>query len=270
MILNAIDDVHRDYTHVFFQPHFDDAALSCGGTIALQVAMGQHVLVMTVFGGSPPAGGAPLSSFARQLLQRDGLGADPAEAVRRRREEDAAAIGALGADVLWHDIPEAIYRGSPAYYATNEALFGAIHPADLALDDQIARLLGEIHQRAPLAALYAPLGVGAHVDHQLVCSAADRLAQQKVNVKFFEDFPYVTVPGALTARQQQLGIPMEPELVEISHQPFQQKEAALLQYRSQIPTLFGSEEALREKERAYSSAIRRTYLGIQIERYWVW
>jgi LmbE family N-acetylglucosaminyl deacetylase len=269
MILTSIDDINRDYRHIYLQPHFDDAALACGGTIALQVLVGQRVLVVTIFGGAPPAG-APLSPFARQLLQRDGLGATAEEAVRRRREEDAAAVGALGADLLWLDLPEALYRGSPAYYATNEALFGDVNPADVALDQQIADLLDRIHKQSPLAAIYAPMGIGNHVDHQLVCSAADRLAQQRVNVKFFEDFPYVTVPGALAARQRQLGIPMEPEIVEISHQPFQHKEEALAQYRSQIPTLFGSEEAMREKQRAYSSSIRRTYPGIQIERYWVW
>jgi LmbE family N-acetylglucosaminyl deacetylase len=269
MILNAIDDINRNYRHIYFQPHFDDAALSCGGTIALQVGVGQRVLVVTVFGGAPPAG-APISGFAQQLLQRDGLGSNATEAVRRRREEDAAAVQSLGADVLWLDFPEAIYRGSPAYYGTNEALFGAVNSADLALDQQLAEAFGRIRKQAPLAALYAPLGVGNHVDHQLGCSAADQLAQQKANVKFFEDFPYVTVTGALAARQQQLGLQMEPELVEISHQPFQQKQEALLQYRSQIPTLFGSEEAMLEKERAYSLSIRRTYPGIQIERYWVW
>jgi LmbE family N-acetylglucosaminyl deacetylase len=269
MILKAIDDINHDYRHIYLQPHFDDAALACGGSMVVQVVTGQRVLVVTILGGAPPAG-APISAFAQQLLQRDGLGSNATEAVRRRREEDAAALGSLGADVLWLDFPEALYRGSPAYYTNNEALFGNVNPADLALDDQLASVVNDIHQRAPLAALYAPLGVGAHVDHQLVCSAADRLAQQKANVKFYEDFPYVTVPGALTARQKQLGIEMEPELVEISHQPFQQKQEALAQYRSQIATLFGTEEQMREKERAYSASIRRTYPGIQIERYWVW
>jgi LmbE family N-acetylglucosaminyl deacetylase len=269
MILATIDDINRDYRQIYLQPHCDDAALSCGGTIALQVATGQRVLVVTIFGGAPPAGYQP-SAFALQLLQRDGLGSNVAAAVQRRREEDAAAVQSLGADVLWLDLPEAIYRGTPAYYATNEALFGSVNPADLQLDNQITDVLSRMHQRAPLGVLYAPLGVGNHVDHQLVCSAADRLAQQRVSVKFYEDFPYVTVPGALTARQQQLGIAMEPELVEISHQPAQQKDEALLQYHSQAPTLFGSEDQMLEREKAYSLSIRRTYPGIQIERYWVW
>jgi len=269
MILATTDDITRDYRQIYLQPHFDDVALSCGGSIALQVATGNRVLVVTVFGGAPAAG-YQLSQFALQLLQRDGLGSNAADAVTRRREEDAAAVQSLGADALWLDFSEALFRGSPAFYANNEALFGSVNSADLQLDNQITEVLARIHQRAPLGVLYAPLGVGNHVDHQLVCSAADRLAQQRVSVKFYEDFPYVTVPGALTARQQQLGIPMEPELVEISRQPSQQKEEALQHYRSQVPTLFGSADQMLEREKTYASSIRRTYPGIQIERYWVW
>jgi LmbE family N-acetylglucosaminyl deacetylase len=269
MQLGSLDDINRDYRHIYFQPHFDDAVLACGGSIALQIATGQRVLVVTIFGGAPPAG-TPLGTFAAQILQRDGLSGTAAEAVSRRRAEDRAAVESLGADVLWLDFPEALFRGSPPYYQNEQALFGDVHPSDLALDQQIADALVRTHERALLAALYAPLGVGHHVDHQLVCSAADRLAQQKVNVKFYEDFPYVTRPGALAARQKELSITMEPELVEISHVPFQMKEEAILKYRSQVPILFGSEERVGQLAREYSSSIRRTYPGIQIERYWVW
>ncbi len=127
-----------------------------------------------------------------------------------------------------------------------------------------------IHERAPLAALYAPLGIGHHVDHQLCCSAADRLAQRKLNVKFYEDFPYVAQSaGSLETRQQELGIPMEPELVEISGVSAR-KEEAITQYTSQVPQLFGNQERLHQMLVSYSGSLRRTYPGIQIERYWRW
>jgi LmbE family N-acetylglucosaminyl deacetylase len=270
MQLTGIDQITQQYRHIYFQPHYDDAVFSCGGAVALQVGSGQQVLLVTVFGGAPPAGQA-LSSFAAQLIQRDGLGSDAAEAVRARQAEDLAAATLLDADVLWLDHPEALYRGVPAYYQDEQSLFGAVHPNDLTLDGAIADSLTQIHEKAPLAALYAPLGVGNHVDHQLVCSAADRLAQQKINIKFYEDFPYVArSAGALEARQEALGIPMEQEIVEISHQPARYKEEASLQYRSQISANFGTEDRLRQSLTTYSSSIRRTYPGIQIERYWTW
>ena len=216
-----------------------------------------------------PAAGAPLSTFASASLQRMGLGQDAAEAVRRRRAEDAAASEVLHADTYWSDLPDAIFRGSPAYYTGDEALFGTVNPGDLPLDEQIAAILLNVAERAPLAAIYAPLGIGNHVDHQLVCSAADRLAQRKLNVKFYEDFPYVARQGGPEARQATLSIPMEPELVEISGL-VPTKEDAILQYASQVPQLFGNEERMRQMLRQYSASLRRTYPGVTLERYWRW
>jgi LmbE family N-acetylglucosaminyl deacetylase len=265
--LSSLDDITRQYRSIYLQPHYDDATLSCGGTIALQKAAGMKTLVITVFGGMPRDN--VLSPFASQTLQRTGLGLDPCAATERRREEDAAAMQLLGADTLWLDFLDAIYRGTPPYYPSDETLFGSVHQGDLNIDEQLAAILATIHERAPLAVLYAPLGIGHHVDHQLCCSAADRLAQQKVSVKFFEDFPYVTRPGALVARQKELGIDMEPELVEVSAQ-VRAKEEAIALYGSQVPQLFQSEDRMRQAVREYSSSLRRAYPGIMIERYWRW
>ncbi len=268
MELTTLDQVNQQYRHIYLQPHFDDAALSCGGSIALQVATGQHVLIATVFGGIPQED-LPLSPFARVLQQRTGLSTNSAEATRQRRQEDQAAAEVLGADVLFLDNLEALYRGSPAYYQSEEALFGPVNPSDLTLDEQLAQLFLDIHERAPLAALYAPLGIGHHVDHQLCCSAADRLAQRKINVKFYEDFPYVTQQGALEGRQRELSIAMEPEMVEVSG-TLRQREEAISRYTSQVPQLFGTEEKMLSSIRSYAGSLRRTYPGIQIERYWRW
>jgi LmbE family N-acetylglucosaminyl deacetylase len=265
--LESIEHITSRYRGIYLQPHFDDAALSCGGAIAVQKLAGMHVLVVTVFGGVP--GDESVSPFAAQNLQRMSLSRSPRDAVRQRREEDAAALELLGADTLWLDYPEAIYRGSPPYYASEEAIFGSVNPGDLNLDSELAALVARMHELAPLAVIYAPLGIGHHVDHQLCCSAADRLAQQKVNVKFYEDFPYVSRQGALTTRQKDLGITMEPELVEISG-VVRAKEEAIARYGSQVPHLFQTEERMRQSVREYSSSLRRAYPGIFIERYWRW
>jgi LmbE family N-acetylglucosaminyl deacetylase len=265
--LASIDAIGPQYRNIYLQPHFDDAVLSCGGTIGLQKSVGIRPLVITVFGGVPRDN--VLSPFATQVLQRMGLSLDPRTAVQQRREEDAAALESLGADILWLDFLDAIFRGTPPYYPSEESLVGSVHPGDLGIDEQLAQLLSTIHERAPLAALYAPLGVGHHVDHQLCCSAADRLAQQKANVKFYEDFPYVTRPGALAARQKELSISMEPELVEISGL-IRAKEEAIALYGSQVPSLFQTEDRMRQAVREYSAALRRANPGIMIERYWRW
>jgi LmbE family N-acetylglucosaminyl deacetylase len=268
MQITSLDQITRNYRHVYLQPHFDDAALSCGGAIALQAVAGQRPLIVTVFGGGPQEGAA-LSGFARQMQQRMGLGLEAAEAVRRRRAEDAAAAEVLQADTYWLEYPDAIYRGNPAYYQGEETLFGELHSGDYPLDEDIAGTLLHIAERVPLAAIYAPLGIGNHVDHQLVCSAADRLAQRRLNVKFYEDFPYVAQQGGPERRQRTLGIPMEPELAEISGQ-VPTKEEAILQYASQVPQLFGTEEKMRQMLRQYAGSLRRTYPGVMLERYWRW
>ncbi|HEU5346400.1 MAG TPA: PIG-L family deacetylase [Ktedonobacterales bacterium] len=268
MRLTSLDQITQQYRHIYLQPHFDDAALSCGGAIRQQTQFGQRTLVITVFGGLPPESLQP-SAFARQNSQIMSLPESPTAAVEARRAEDEAAISSLGADVLWLDYLDAIYRGAPAYYQSNEALFGPVNPGDLPLDEQLGTLFLNLAERAPLAAFYAPLGVGHHVDHQLVCSAADRLAQRKINVKFFEDFPYVSRPGALEARQNELSIPMEFELTEISGQ-VRDKEEAVALYKSQVPQLFSTEDNMRQALRAYSGSLRKANPGIFIERYWRW
>ncbi|HEX8034686.1 MAG TPA: PIG-L family deacetylase [Ktedonobacterales bacterium] len=268
MQLTSLDQIDRQYRHVYLQPHFDDAALSSGGSIALQRATGQRVLIVTVFGGIP-ADGTRLSGYAQQIQQRTGLGLDAGDAVRQRRAEDARAAEVLGADTLWLDYLDAIYRGSPAYYQSEESLFGTINASDTHLDEELSSTLLNIYERAPLAAFYAPLGIGHHVDHQLSCSAADRLAQRKVNIKFYEDFPYVAQQGSLDGRRSELGIPMEPEVVEISG-TMRLKEEAISQYTSQVPQLFGSEERMRQMVNGYASSLRRTQPGLQLERYWHW
>ncbi len=269
MQLTSVDQITRNYRHIYLQPHFDDAALSAGGTVALQHATGQRPLIVTVFGGIPPAG-TTISPYARQIQENSGLGLDAAEAVRKRRAEDATAAEILGADTLWLDFLDAIYRGQPTpLYAAEEQLFGAVNNADLHLDEELAEVFRLIAERAPIAAIYAPLGVGHHVDHLLVCSAADRLAQRKVNVKFYEDFPYVAQQGALEARQRELSIAMEPELVEVSGTLPVALEAAMA-FTSQIARLFGSEDRLKAMKNGYASSIRRTHAGIELERFWHW
>ncbi len=268
MRLESLDQITQNYRHIYLQPHFDDAALSCGGAIKQQEATGQRALVITVFGGMPPQD-MGISEFALATHAKMSLPASAASAVSVRREEDEAAIGSLGADTLWLDYLDAIYRGSPALYQSNDAIFGAVAQGDTQLDEELGALVASIAERAPLAAVYAPLGIGHHVDHQLVCSAADRLAQRKLNIKFYEDFPYVTRSGALEERQRELAIPMEFELAEISGQ-IRDKEEAIALYRSQVPQLFGTEEAMRQALREYSGSLRRAYPGILIERYWRW
>ncbi len=265
MRLQSFADIARQHRHIFLSPHFDDVVFSCGGTIALQASCGLHPLVITVFGGTPPAG-YRLSPFALEVHQDMGFGQDAGEAVEARRKEDAKALDYLGADYLWLDYVDAIYRGDPPYYAQRAALFGEIHPDDLAIDRQLAEHLVALSERLPDAVWYAPLGVGHHVDHQIVSSAADRLVQRGANVKFYEDFPYTTHPDDLARRLEELGGTLEPAYVEMSELLPLRQEAALM-YASQISAIFGDKESMYRLMDTYTHNIRPVET-VRLERYW--
>jgi LmbE family N-acetylglucosaminyl deacetylase len=264
---SSLKDITRSSRHIFLSPHFDDIVYSCGGTLAVQVSNGLHPLVITVFGGIPVQG-RRLSDFASRIQKEMGSGnLDPAAVVTGRRQEDANALDYLHADYLWLDYLDAIYRGEPPYYTDDNQLMGAeVHFADINLDRQLAQDLVALHERLPDTVWYAPLGVGQHVDHQIVASAADRLVQRGANVKFYEDFPYVLEVDALEKRLRQLGEALEPAYVEMSEMLPQRIEAADL-YASQTELNFGSQAKMHQAMNDYTYSIRSVHT-VHLERFW--
>jgi hypothetical protein len=114
---------------------------------------------------------------------------------------------------------------------------------------------------------YAPLGIGRHVDHQIVASAADRLIEQGANVKFYEDFTYALNRGALEARLHELGDTLEPAYVEMSEMLPQRIEASGM-YVTQIQLNFGSSANMRKVMEDYTHSIRPVKT-VHLERYWM-
>ena len=98
------------YDRVYLSPHYDDAAVSCGGTIHRQHRTGRRVLVITIF-AAPPDPDEPLSSMALGLHRHMGCEDDP---VSIRREEDRSAMARLGAESRRLEFQDCIYRGDPA------------------------------------------------------------------------------------------------------------------------------------------------------------
>ena len=78
-------------THIYLSPHLDDAALSCAGRMAGQVAAGETVRVANVFAGVPDYG--RLSAYAERQHTKWG---HPRDAVGMRRAEDQRVMGRLG------------------------------------------------------------------------------------------------------------------------------------------------------------------------------
>lgn len=236
-------------------PHLDDGALSCGGALAVWAAAGERPVVVTVCAGRPAGN---LTPFARFQHARWGGAAD---LVERRRAEDARGLARLGATPVWLEYLDCIYRGER--YATEEALFGPVAPDEAGLPAQIAAEIAALWAVTARATLYAPLGLGNHVDHQLVRAAGELVRARGLPVAWYEELPYAARPGgaaqrrALTAGRWAALVPIGAVLA--------QKIAAVAEYASQLPVLFGAAAAMPAALRAYAEAVGG---GAPAERYW--
>lgn len=237
------------YDHLYLSPHFDDAALSCGGQIATWTAAGQSVLVVTITGGDPPAD-AP-SDTVRQLharwtasLAAEGVAGDAAAAiVAQRRAEDRAALTLLRADWLHLPFLDCIYRCGPddfALYPGPRDMFGAPNPADAATLTALAEALAGL----PLTGrVYLPLGVGGHVDHLATRQAAERVFAAPF---YYEEYPYTAWPGALAAALQ-VGPELSAETVWLDAAALATKTAAVAAYASQLSSFFTGPDDMATK-----------------------
>jgi LmbE family N-acetylglucosaminyl deacetylase len=227
-------------THLFLSPHFDDAILSCGGFIAQLAAHGERVVVATLCAGSP--GDGPFSPFADFQHER-WLAAHPgADPFVLRRREDEAACAMAGAEPVFLDELDCIYRRSNDIwlYASEHALFGSLHPAD---DDSALRaaLLDLTATLAP-DAVYAPLAAGNHVDHQRARHIGEEWAAAGQHVYFYEDSPYIerverlwqALNWPISGHWSRRPVPLSPAEAEM-------KIRAISCYSSQMAVLFQDE-----------------------------
>lgn len=167
-------------------PHLDDVALSMAATVRAHVQRGQRVLVASLFTHAGPRDAGP---FKRREY--------PA-----RRAEDERACRMLGASVLHAGLLDAPFR-SPVYRD-----FAGICFARDRRDASDQRGAGAMVRRIVAAArprrVYAPLGVGEHLDHRLTFDAARDL--RGVDLWFYEDRPYAWVRHAVALRLHALGL----------------------------------------------------------------
>lgn len=257
---------------IFLSPHFDDVALSCGGTVAAAAEAGRRPRIVTLFGGVPAG---PLSEFARFQHARWGL--DPVQAVQQRREEELAAAKILGAEAAWLDFPDAIYRD--ARYTSDDALFGPIHPSDAPLVDEVTEALSALASRRDqprddegcktrnAGRIFVPLAIGNHVDHQLALLIGERLADLGDDVLAYEDFPYAGDPDHAEERQRRAtAISCEPPLLRrLSDAQLRRRIDAILCYRSQLRVIFRHQGDPAESTRRYAARVGD---GRPAERFW--
>ena len=243
------------------QPHADDVPLSCGGTAAATAAAGHLSHILTVFAGEVLP--QMVGEFAAWKHSRWGL-KDVGAVSAVRRAEDAEAAKSLGCTIRWLGLPDAIYRGDS--YTCEEELFASLGHIERELADHIAEELQGLPEWQRDAIIYVPLGIGSHVDHQILFHTGRRLAQAGYQVLAYEDAPYVihTPEGRQRRLSEVGGYVGEPILVNITGH-LEVKLDAIASYRSQVPVIFRFTKDFREAVTEHALA---TGAGRPAERFW--
>jgi LmbE family N-acetylglucosaminyl deacetylase len=234
----------------YLSPHLDDAVLSCGGLIYRQAAAGANVVIVTFFTADLPPH-APVSPLAERNHRMWRLPSAPFSA---RCEEDEAAMSALCAKALHLGLLDAMYRtdsnGRPLY--TQKTVGIPVHPYDTAVlgPHLFLHIQHVIRQLAP-DQIFCPLGIGGHVDHQLVKSAfleylhstGSAIIPGETECYFYEDYPYALYPEKI--RQETSPFPkynqLEAVTTSLTEKEFDHLISSAFCYTSQIPALFPSE-----------------------------
>jgi LmbE family N-acetylglucosaminyl deacetylase len=176
---------------VVLSPHLDDALLWCGALITYAVSR-TPVTVVTFF---TEGGRAPYARSARRYLRR--AGERDAEVVyQRRRAQDRAVLEPLGITCVHAGLAEALFRRRPA--TPNPSRLAQVYPfyrahvtsgrivaADAGSLREVREIIHRVVGSGPSLVL-APLGMGGHVDHILVRTAAQNSGAQ---VAYYRDSP---------------------------------------------------------------------------------
>lgn len=242
----TLNDIPAGFDLICVSAHLDDAALSCGGQLLAARQSGLRTLVVTACTAVPPDS-ARYSDLAVEFHREWGL--DEAAAVTTRLGEDRQAMAILGADDIWLNLDDAIYR-MPQHYNSRETLFAMPHSGDQ-LAHQLVPILTHIAAHNPHATWLIPAGVGMHVDHLNVYAAA-RQVLGTVNVRFYEEVPYALDANIITYRRAIL----TPTLHASAMGSYlATKIAAVNCYASQMAALFGDPATMPAQLTGYHHAI---------------
>jgi LmbE family N-acetylglucosaminyl deacetylase len=214
--------------------------------------------VVTVFAGQPPG---ELNSFAR--FQHDRWGAD-ADAVEQRRAEDDEAMRALGATPMWLNFPDAIYRGK--LYLSDDDLFGPVKAGDSDTALAIHASLAAIYDALRPAVVYAPVGIGGHVDHRLIRDAVLACHLTGCELLLYEDFPYAAADGAVQRWTTELPVKVTASLADVTD-AMAAKIRSIAAYATQLPTIFRHYGEWESVTRDYANRIAGRD-GAYAERLW--
>ncbi|MBI3152772.1 MAG: PIG-L family deacetylase [Chloroflexi bacterium] len=230
---------------IYISPHLDDAVLSAGGLIYEQTKAGIQVEIWTILCGTPST--EELSPLAQLLHYQWGI-SSVADLIRARRAEDEQACKIVGAQPVYFDYLDCIYRRGK----NNDWLYGYIFvPPHEDEVDFPARIAESISARLqPTDQLVCHLGLGSHVDHVLVRQAVDLLQRP---VLYYADIPYLfKAPEELIPHTAG----MKANAHTVGEAGLRRWQEAILAYKSQISSLFEDSEHMRSQIHQYWSENR--------------
>jgi LmbE family N-acetylglucosaminyl deacetylase len=249
-------------TSIFVSPHFDDAVLSCGGTLGHLAQRGADILLVTVF-TADPAGGTELSPLAQQLHEVWGEDTYP-HRIRGLEEREVAKY--LGAKYLWLGFLDGMYR-----YPEMKSWAGQFRtdfdprmdPCFESVRDALLQVIGE----HPGATVFAPLGLGHHRDHLIVHQALEdieRMTSAASRYYYYEDYPYAATVNP-RVRLKQLAWPAKALTIDI-RDTLKERVSMINMYASQLTILFDDIERIHEDVESYATRIGTK--GKPRERFW--
>lgn len=155
---------------IALSPHSDDLALSVGGILS-RCAPWPELTVWTLFSRSTWA------------PRRPDLG-EPRQIARVRIREDQEYCHRLGCSLVTMPFPDAGLRGFDARTELTVDL------DDDPMADGIVEALRRLLRAVEPEAIWAPLGLGGHVDHRIAALAALTAELPGTRLWFYEDLPY--------------------------------------------------------------------------------
>jgi glycosyltransferase involved in cell wall biosynthesis/LmbE family N-acetylglucosaminyl deacetylase/SAM-dependent methyltransferase len=257
LVTSIENELTEQTEHIFFSPHSDDVALSCGGYIAALRDQDQCVTVVTVFAKSDSS--SVNSAFARYLHAKWGIDRSK---LNLRLDEDRAALDALGVrSVESWDLIDAPFRsdsqGWPLYSSLEELRDVRIRVDEGLILTLRNRIENWLDVRPGNKTVYFPLSLAEHVDHRILFLVGVYLIKKGARVLFYEEWPYVE------SYSLQKSIPdWSCQMIDID---LETKIRSVRLYKSQIKGLGGSEQVLSDKVRRFSTQAGK---GKPKERYW--
>ena len=154
---------------LLLSPHADDVAYSIGGIVA-NLSLRADILLVRIFGRS----GWALASNLREAS------VDVISAVREQEDRAYCERRRIDYSILY--CPDSFVMGY------DEATELSVVPDDDPRTADVVTLIGDTVARLVPDVVVAPCGLGGHVDHRIVRTAADALHQ--ADIFYYEDIPY--------------------------------------------------------------------------------